>query len=76
MMRFQITGQGRPLQGGAALAPAGTVIDSTSNDHWSLFARGLIPPPNATALGTEAWVLMQRSYPELRHLMGSRLKAG
>jgi hypothetical protein len=71
-MRFQINGQGWPLNGGAALAPAGTVIDSASNDHWSLFARGLIPPPNATALDDEAWELMQRSYPEHRHLMGPR----
>jgi hypothetical protein len=71
-MRYQICGQGWPLQGGAALAPAGTIIDSASSDHFSLFARGLIPPPNATALDAEAWELMQRSYPELQHLMGPR----
>lgn len=69
-MRYQINGQGFPLDGGAWLAPAGTIIDSTSNDHWSLRARGLIPPWNATALDNEAWELMQRSYPEHRHLLG------
>jgi hypothetical protein len=71
-MRFQITGQGWPLNGGAALAPSGTIIDSASTDHWSVWARGLIPPYDAQALDDEAWELMQRSYPELRHLMGPR----
>jgi hypothetical protein len=72
MMRYQICGAGFPLNGGAALAPPGTIIDSTSNDHFSLFARGLIPPWSATALDAEAWELMQRSYPEHRHLMGPK----
>jgi hypothetical protein len=53
-MRFQITGQGWPLQGGAALAPNGTIIDSTSNDFFSVWARGLTPPINCIALDDEA----------------------
>ena len=53
-MRFQITGQGWPLSGGAALAPAGTIIDASANDHWSLFARGLTIPINCTPLDDEA----------------------
>jgi hypothetical protein len=69
-MRFQINGQGWPLNGGAALAPAGTVIDTASNDHWSLYARGLIPPINATALDAEAWQAQLRAYPEHKHLLG------
>jgi hypothetical protein len=70
-MRFQITGQGWPLQGGAALAPAGTVIDWSASDHWSLYACGLTPPINATALDAEAWQAQLNAYPEHRHLLGS-----
>jgi hypothetical protein len=60
-----------PLQGGAALAPSGTIIDTTDGtDMWSIWARGLIPPLNAQALDAETYELMWRSYPEHRHLMG------
>lgn len=69
-MKFQICGQGWPLNGGAALAPAGTIIDSTSEDHFSLFARGLPPPINSTALDAEAWQAQLRAYPEHKHLLG------
>lgn len=71
-MKFQITGQGWPLQGGAALAPPGTIIDSASNDHFSLYARGLTPPINATALDNEAWQAQLAAYPEHRHLLGPK----
>lgn len=70
-MRFQITGQGWPLQGGAALAPAGTVIDWSANDHFSVYARGLTIPINATALDDEAWQAQLAAYPDHRHLLGS-----
>jgi hypothetical protein len=69
-MKFQITGQGWPLDGGAWLAPAGTIIDANSNDHWSLKARGLTPPINSTPLDDEAWQAQLRAYPEHLHLLG------
>jgi hypothetical protein len=69
-MRYQICGQGFPLNGGAALAPPGTIIDSTSNDHFSLFARGLTIPINATPLDDEAWQAQQAAYPDHKHLLG------
>lgn len=53
-MRYQITGAGWPLQGGAALAPAGTVIDWSASDHWSVLALGRPPPLNCIALDDEA----------------------
>jgi hypothetical protein len=57
-MRFQICGQGWPLDGGAALAPPGTVIDWSANDHFSLWARGKVIPINATPLDDEATAAM------------------
>jgi hypothetical protein len=65
-MKFQITGQGWPLDGGAWLAPAGTIIDATSNDHWSLKARGLTPPINSTPLDDEAWQAQQAASGEAK----------
>jgi hypothetical protein len=53
-MRFQINGQGWPLDGGAWLAPPGTVIDASATDHWSLRARGKVISLNATPLDAEA----------------------
>jgi hypothetical protein len=69
-MRFQINGQGWPLQGGAALAPAGTVIDWSANDHWSLYARGLTIPMNATPLDDEARQAQLAAYPNHKYLLG------
>jgi hypothetical protein len=67
-MRFQITGQGWPLDGGAWLCPAGTILDWDKPDHWTnRIARGVIPL-NATCLDTEAWQAQQKAYPE--HLLG------
>lgn len=60
-----------PLQGGAALAPSGTVIDGAGTDMWSIWARGLIPPIDATALDAETYQFMLKSYPHHQHLMGS-----
>jgi len=51
-MRYQITGQGWPLQGGAFLVPGGTIID-TSLPAWSM-AQGLTPPINCQALDSAA----------------------
>jgi hypothetical protein len=69
-MRFQICGQGWPLDGGAWLAPAGTIFDYDKPDHWTArIARGVIPI-NATPLDAEAWQAQLRSYPEHKHLLG------
>jgi hypothetical protein len=70
-MRFRLSTPW-PLNGGAALAPNGTIISSDSNDMWSVWARGLTPPYDATALDTETWELMQRMYPHHHHLIGRR----
>ncbi len=65
-MRFQITGQGWPLRGGAYLAPAGRVFDFPNPQDREL-AQGLIPI-NATALDNEAWLAQQKAHPA--HLLG------
>jgi hypothetical protein len=63
-MRFRITGQGWPLDGGAWLAPTGTVFDYDGTpSHWTTrVARGQIPL-NATPLDDEAWQAQQAAYP-------------
>lgn len=53
-MRFQITGAGWPLDGGAWLAPAGTIFDFSKPDHWTARATGKVIPLNATPLDAEA----------------------
>jgi hypothetical protein len=68
-MRFRLSTPW-PLQGGAALAPSGAIIDSASADHFSLYARGLIPPYDAQALDAETYQFMWQSYPYHHHLMG------
>jgi hypothetical protein len=69
-MRFQITGPGWPLDGGAWLAPAGTIFDYDKPGGWaSRVARGVIPI-NATPLDQEAWEAQQRAYPNHKHLLG------
>jgi hypothetical protein len=68
-MRYRLSSPW-PLQGGSALAPNGTIIDSAGTDMWSIWAQGLIPPYDAAALDAGAFELMQRSYPHHHHLMG------
>jgi hypothetical protein len=68
-MRFRLSSPW-PLQGGAWTAPAGTVIDWESPDHWSICARGLTPPYDAQALDAGTYQFMQGAYPEHHHLMG------
>jgi hypothetical protein len=69
LMKFQITGQGWPV--GQYLIPTGSIIDASADDHWSLFARGLTIPINATPLDDEAWQSQLRAYPAHRHLLGA-----
>jgi hypothetical protein len=63
-MRFRICSPGWPLQGGAAFVPPGSVIDDNSNDTWSLLARDLPPPMNATPLDDEAYYAQRKTYPD------------
>jgi hypothetical protein len=63
MMRFQVTGAGWPLSGGAWLAPAGTIFDYDAPNMWTaLVARGVIPL-NATPLDAEAYQAQLAAYP-------------
>ena len=68
-MRYRIS-RAWALDHGRLLAPSGTLIDSKSDDDWSRYARGLIPPWDAQALDDEAYQLMLRSYPAHQHLIG------
>ena len=69
-MRFQVNGPGWPLDGGAWLAPAGTIFDYDTPDHWTTrIARGVIPI-NATPLDEEAHLAQLKAYPEHKHLLG------
>jgi len=68
-MKFQIT-EDWPLHGGVWLCPAGTVIDTSSNDQWSMRAKGLTPPLSAVAMDQEAFDAQLREYPDAAHLLG------
>jgi hypothetical protein len=67
-MDYRINNQGWSV--GAWFVPAGTTISSTSNDHFSLAARGMVPPYDATPLDGESYWAQQRAYPILAHLLG------
>jgi hypothetical protein len=59
------------LDGGAALAPPGTIIDFSSGDHFAQHATRAVIPINATCLDEEAWAAQLAAYPGHRHLLGS-----
>ncbi|MFZ2079911.1 MAG: hypothetical protein WAV38_25345 [Xanthobacteraceae bacterium] len=62
-MRYMICGMGWPV--GSWLIPTGSVIDDVSGtDTWSTVVRerGLIPPPNSTALDEETRSQMAQLY--------------
>lgn len=62
-MIYQITGSGWPV--GSWLIPNGSVIDDVNGaDTWSTVVRerGLIPPPNSTALDEETRNQMAQVY--------------
>jgi len=67
-MKFQIT-EDWPLHGGVWLCPAGTVIDTSGNDVWSMRAKGLTPPLSAKCLDAEAHEVQLKTYSEHRHLL-------
>jgi hypothetical protein len=68
-MKYQIAGAGWAV--GQHLIPAGTVIDSASNDDWSRLVKGRTPPLPSTPLDDEAYAAMQRAYtPHLHKFYG------
>jgi hypothetical protein len=68
-MRYRLN-SAWPLFGGTWVVPAGTVIDSASNDQWSVRARGQTIPINAVCLDQESWEAQLAAYPDQKHLLG------
>jgi hypothetical protein len=59
-MIYQLASHGWPLNGGATLVPAGTIID-TSQVEWSQLA-DVTPPPNAVPLDQATYNWMRKFY--------------
>jgi hypothetical protein len=66
-MKYQILSGGFPC--GQHLIPAGTIIDTTATDQWSMLAKGLPPPLTAMPLDWGTWQTMKELYPGLTHLI-------
>jgi hypothetical protein len=71
-LRFQISGQGWPINGGAMLIPAGAIIDYSIRDTWgaACWSQQLLPPINATPLDMVTWQFMQNLYKDHAYLLG------
>jgi hypothetical protein len=67
-MRYRLS-QAWSLFDGTWIVPTGTVIDSASDDQWSVRAKGLTPPLNAVPMDAEAYEAQVREFPEHRHLL-------
>ena len=61
-MRYRLS---TPFEG----APAGTIIDSASDDQWSIRARELTIPIDAIPLDAEAHEALLKTYPDHRYLL-------
>jgi hypothetical protein len=59
-MIYQLAAHGWPLNGGATLLPAGTIID-TSQPEWSQLAN-VVAPPNAVPLDQATYNWMRKFY--------------
>ena len=69
-MKFQLR-EDWPILGDTTwIVPAGTIIDSGSDEVWSIRARGLTPPISAKVLDAEAHEALLRAFPDHRHLLG------
>ena len=57
-MRYRVTAAW-PVMGGAVVVPGGTIIDDSSNAHFSSLVRGVIPPPDVTPFNqaTRDWLM-------------------
>jgi hypothetical protein len=64
-MKYQILSGGWPC--GQHLIPAGTIIDTTSNDQWSTLVKHLRPPLNAMPLTKATWLWMKKLHPGETH---------
>jgi hypothetical protein len=49
--------------------PAGTTIDSASNDYWAQKAKGMTIPIDAVPLDAQAYEAQLRAYPDAKHLL-------
>ena len=65
IMRYQILSGGWPV--GQYLIPAGTVINTASDDQWSNLAKGRPPPLNSMPLDWETWQKMKKLHPGETH---------
>ena len=66
-MKYQITGAGWRLSG--VVCPAGTVLDFSKPDKWTVLAKGKTIPINATPLDAEAHEAQLKAYPDAKHLL-------
>jgi hypothetical protein len=66
---FQINGQGWPVNGGALLVPAGTLLDHAD---WQFLGTPLPwPPPNVIARDQEAYDELLNHYPAWTIITGN-----
>ena len=54
---------------GAVACPAGTVLDFSKPDKWTVLAKGKTIPFNAIPLDDEAWQAQLAAYGEYKHLL-------
>jgi len=66
-MRYRLS-SAWPLSG-ALLCPAGTVLDFSKPDKWTVLAKGKTIPINATPLDAEAHEAQLKAYPDAKHLL-------
>ncbi len=67
MARYQLTGHGWPIEGGAKLVPVGTILD-TEDWTWNGTTLPWPPPVNAMALDQESYDELARHYDYFRIL--------
>jgi hypothetical protein len=63
-MKYQLLGAW-PVQ--EFCIPAGTIIDTTATDQWSMLVKHLRPPLNAMPLDKYTFEWMQKLYPGEKH---------
>jgi hypothetical protein len=63
-MRYQLLG---PWPVNQFCIPAGTVIDLSGTDQWSMLVKHLRPPLNGMPLDRYTWEWFQKLYPGEKH---------
>jgi hypothetical protein len=62
-MKYLIQGNSWPVNGGAALIPAGTILDFANPSLWEfVVSKATIPPWNSVPLDLEADAALQTAY--------------